>query len=143
MCCWPYVDVILEDPPPKKEEEKKEHHLVSDRLNLVGPVLPAPTYQPQYPLYYAGQPLPEPTKIWYGSTKAEVDAQNAALAPSVGALTPMQLVPGNPGAGQQFYCRELDGSYTLRTMTDIGNSCQPGTWKTAPTGFPYFIRIEK
>lgn len=35
MCCWPFVDVVLEDPPPKKEE-KKEFHLVSDRLNLVG-----------------------------------------------------------------------------------------------------------
>ncbi len=38
MCCWPFVDVVLEDPPPppKAEEEKKEYHLVSDRLNLVG-----------------------------------------------------------------------------------------------------------
>ncbi len=35
MCCWPFVDVVLEDPPPK-EEAKKEYMLVSDKLNLVG-----------------------------------------------------------------------------------------------------------
>lgn len=38
MCCWPFVDVVLEDPPPppKVEEEKKEFHLVSDKPNLIG-----------------------------------------------------------------------------------------------------------
>lgn len=38
-CCWPFVDVELEDAPkpkpkPKKEEEKKEYLLVSDQLTL-------------------------------------------------------------------------------------------------------------
>ncbi|KAL9598283.1 MAG: hypothetical protein Q9219_004584 [cf. Caloplaca sp. 3 TL-2023] len=138
MCCWPVVDVVLEDPP-----KKKEYKLVSDQLNVVGPVqpvLPAPTYQPQYPMYYAGQPQLEPTKIWYGSTKAEVDAQNAALAQTVGAFKPMEFVPANPTPGQQFYCRELDGTYTLRTVTDIETSCQPGSWHRASSGYPYFIR---
>ncbi|KAL8712374.1 MAG: hypothetical protein Q9225_006951 [Loekoesia sp. 1 TL-2023] len=140
MCCWPFVDVVLEDPPPKKPNE---YTLVSDQLNLIGPIQPAqpaPTYQPRLPLYYAGQPQPEPTRIWYGSTKAEVDAQNAALAHSVGAYKPIEFVPANPTASQQFYCRELDGTYTLRTMTDIETSCQPGSWHKAQTGFPYFIR---
>lgn len=38
MCCWPFVDVVLEDPPPKAEvvEEKKEYTLVSDKPNLIG-----------------------------------------------------------------------------------------------------------
>lgn len=36
MCCWPFVDVELEDPPKvKKEEEKKEYLLVSDKLHVV------------------------------------------------------------------------------------------------------------
>lgn len=52
----------------------------------------------------------------------------------------MQLVPANPAAGQQFYCRELDGSYTLRTVTDIETSCQPGSWHKSSTGYPYFVR---
>lgn len=101
---------------------------------------PAPTYHPQAPLFYAGHPQPEPTRVWYGSTKAEVDAQNAALAQDVGAYKPMELIPANPTAGQQFYCRELDGTYTLRTMTDIETACQPGAWHRASTGYPYFIR---
>ncbi|KAL8955391.1 MAG: hypothetical protein Q9193_006739 [Seirophora villosa] len=78
--------------------------------------------------------------VWYGSTKTEVDAQNAAVAQDVGAYKPMELVPANPTAGQQFYCRELDGTYTLRTMTDIETACQPGAWHRASTGYPYFIR---
>ncbi|KAL8910402.1 MAG: hypothetical protein Q9171_004311 [Xanthocarpia ochracea] len=104
------------------------------------PAQPAATYQPQAPVYFAGHPIPEPAKIWYGSTKAEVDAQNAALAQVVGAQTPMNLVPANPGAGQQFWCKEPNGVYTLRTMTDIETSCQPGSWHTASTGYPYFVR---
>ncbi|KAI4242928.1 MAG: hypothetical protein L6R40_003801 [Gallowayella cf. fulva] len=122
MCCWPFVDVVLEDPPPppKVEEEKKEFHLVSDKPNLIGPAEPAPTYQP---IYYAGQAVPEPSNVWYGSTKAEVDAQNAALAPSLGVFAPMKLVPANATAGQQFYCKELNGCYTLRTTTEIETSC--------------------
>ncbi|KAL8980187.1 MAG: hypothetical protein Q9205_004661 [Flavoplaca limonia] len=138
MCCWPFVDVVLEDPP--KAEEKKEFHLVSDKLNLVRPAQPAYAYQPQAPLYYAGHPIPEPAKIWYGSTKAEVDAQNGALAQGVGAYKPMNLVPANPGASQQFWCKELNDCYTLRTMTDIETSCQPGSWHTSSVGYPYFIR---
>ncbi|KAI4221869.1 MAG: hypothetical protein L6R36_006579 [Xanthoria steineri] len=138
MCCWPFVDVVLEDPPPKKEEAK-EFHMVSDKLNLV-PLQPAPTYQAPAPVYYSGHPIPEPAKIWYGSTKAEVDAQNAALAQAAGAYTPMNLVPANPGAGQQFWCKELNDCYTLRTMTDIETSCQPGSWHTSSVGYPYFVR---
>lgn len=103
---------------------------------------PAAAYHPHYPMYYAGHPQPEPTRIWYGSTKAEVDAQNAAIAQTVGATQPMELIPANATAGQQFYCRELDGAYTLRTMTDIETSCQPGSWHKASSGYPYFIRAK-
>lgn len=39
MCCWPFVDVVLEEPPPPPPpppaEPKKEYTLVSDQLNLV------------------------------------------------------------------------------------------------------------
>ncbi|KAL8966611.1 MAG: hypothetical protein Q9183_003294, partial [Haloplaca sp. 2 TL-2023] len=252
MCCWPFVDVVLEDPPPKPVPEK-EYHLVSDKLNLAGLVTPTlappplqfqiiqasprtiattsdcfkvkiftvmsfyynytgpypgtlrahqanqvPAAQPAQPaqpvnpwlaeppakqadpapkpqtvsttyLYcprndsqpatspkaveppaqitapyqpalYAGHPLPEPTKVWFGATKAEVDAQNAALAQHVGAYKPMEFVPANPGASQQFYCRELDGAYTLRTVTEIETTCQPGTWHKGSTGYPYYVR---
>ncbi|KAL8685166.1 MAG: hypothetical protein Q9218_007936 [Villophora microphyllina] len=48
--------------------------------------------------------------------------------------------PQNVPAAGQFYCRELDGTYTLRTTTGIVASCQPGLWKTTKTGYPYFVR---
>ncbi len=37
MCCWPFINIDLEDPPPAKpkpEEEKAEYVLVSDQLTL-------------------------------------------------------------------------------------------------------------
>lgn len=34
MCCWPFVQVELEDPPKSAPEEKKEYVLVSDQLRL-------------------------------------------------------------------------------------------------------------
>ncbi|KAL9036122.1 MAG: hypothetical protein Q9214_006277 [Letrouitia sp. 1 TL-2023] len=100
--------------------------------------LPAVTYQPRPQLVYSTAPALEPTKIWYGATKDEIDQQNAAAAR---AHAPVPLVPANPSPSQQFWCRELDGSYTLRTMNDISTSCQPGVWQQATeTGYPYFVR---
>ena len=29
-CCWPFVDVELEDPPPKKDKEEKRYIMVED-----------------------------------------------------------------------------------------------------------------
>ncbi|KAL9587259.1 MAG: hypothetical protein Q9203_003581 [Teloschistes exilis] len=103
------------------------------RPALVAP----PAYQP---FVHIGHPPPEPAHVWLGSTKAQVDAQNAAIAQNVGAYQPVQLVPAAAAPTQHFYCRELDGSYTLRTRTDIETSCQPGAWHMAKTGWPYFIR---
>ncbi|KAL8739733.1 MAG: hypothetical protein Q9190_007490 [Brigantiaea leucoxantha] len=104
------------------------------------PALPAPIYQPQLEIAVSSQPIPEPTKIWYGSTKAEVDKQNHVMAVKSGAYQPIQSMSTGPSSSQQFWCRELDGSYTLRTTTDIYTSCQPGNWYTAETGYPYFVR---
>ncbi|KAL8699474.1 MAG: hypothetical protein Q9201_005984 [Fulgogasparrea decipioides] len=126
--------------PPTNFEEPVNPWLVSPPDGK--PAQPALVYHPQVAPYYAGQPIPEPAKVWVGSTKAQVDAQNAALAQGVGAYQQMQLAPANPTASQQFYCRELDGTYTLRTVTDIETSCQPGSWQTAVSGYPYFVRTK-
>lgn len=101
--------------------------------------------QPQPPaqLYYAAAPVPEPVKhnFWYGGTKAEVDAQNAAIAQTSGATKPVQLIPQGGTASSQYYCRELNGSYTLRTTTEIMETLQPGYWQYAnPGGYPYWVR---
>lgn len=101
--------------------------------------------QPQPPaqLYYAAAPVAEPVKhnFWYGGTKAEVDAQNAAIAQASGATKPVQLIPQGGTASSQYYCRELNGSYTLRTTTEIMETLQPGYWQYAnPGGYPYWVR---
>ncbi|WEW56159.1 hypothetical protein PRK78_001594 [Emydomyces testavorans] len=77
---------------------------------------------------------------WPGATRAEIDAQNIAIAKATGATRPQSLVPYKPADGQQWWCRELDGSYTLRTTNDIMENLQPGQWIYSSTGFPYFVR---
>lgn len=52
----------------------------------------------------------------------------------------IQMVPQNPTPDDQFYCRELDGAYTLKTGTTIMRDCQPGYWKHGKSGYPYWVR---
>ena len=111
----------------------------------------APVYYQNYPAYYYTAPAPAPAPkpaspksghvYWYGSTKEEVDAQNYAAHKAHAKPTP--LVPYKPSNEQQFYCREFDGSYTLRTATDIMENLMPGYWKYGEEGYPYFIRSKK
>lgn len=107
---------------------------------------PAMIYQPPTAAYYyAPQPAPEPVKTnyWYGASKAEVDKRNIEAAHATGATKPVQLVPHGTSADQQFYVKELDGSWTLRTTTDIMGSCLPGHWEYAQGGYPFFVRKKK
>lgn len=92
-------------------------------------------HQPQ--VYYAAAPVPEPVKhnFWFGGTKAEVDAKKEAQ--------PAQLIPQITAAPQQYYCRELNGSYTLRSTNEIMEKLQPGYWTYAnPGGYPYWVRAK-
>ena len=102
-------------------------------------------YAPPAAYYYSAQPAPEPAKTnyWYGASKAEIDARNVCAAQVSGATKPMQLAPHGTSADQQFYVKEFDGSWTLRTTTDIMGSCQPGHWEYAQGGYPYFVRKKK
>lgn len=54
---------------------------------------------------------------------------------------PRQLAPYEPSTYQQFYCRELNGSYSLRTAREIQEDLQPGYWQAGSKGVPYFIRM--
>ncbi|PGH12415.1 hypothetical protein AJ80_06722 [Polytolypa hystricis UAMH7299] len=77
---------------------------------------------------------------WHGPTRAEVNARNQAIAAANGVYNPRPMIPYKPEDGQQWWCRETDGSYTLRTTTDIMENCKPGRWEYGPAGYPYFIR---
>lgn len=148
-CCCPYIQL-----PGLIDCNKSFPSLTS--LGEQAPPAPPP---PPPQVYYSSAPIPEPVKhnYWYGATKAEVDAQEAADAAAATAAAEqahsVQLVlipqivaapapaPAPPAPKpQQFYCRELDGSYTLRTTTEIMQTLQPGHWTHAPSGYPYWVR---
>ncbi|EER27651.1 hypothetical protein CPC735_029870 [Coccidioides posadasii C735 delta SOWgp] len=97
------------------------------------------TYQSPAPMAPAAQAHPGAVP-WQGATRAEIDAQNIAIAKATGATRPQSLVPYKPAEGQQWWCREVDGTYTLRTTNDIMENLQPGKWIYSSTGFPYFVR---
>ncbi|MCJ1364041.1 hypothetical protein MMC16_003150 [Acarospora aff. strigata] len=138
---------------------KRNHNQGSNFSNVAHHCHLSPQYVQQPQPYYAPQPAappapapaPAPTKTeqythyhWYGNTRAQVDAENVSIAHYTGATKPTQLVPHNPSASQQWWCRELDGTYTLRNTNDIMENLQPGFWQYAqPGGYPYFIRQEK
>ncbi|KAJ9365795.1 hypothetical protein DTO280E4_91 [Paecilomyces variotii] len=128
---------------------------------MMAPVtyMPAPCDVPRMPvyaepgvLYYPTMtgPLapPQPPTLedgstpWRGPTKKDVEEQNAKIAEKVGATKPAQLIPYEAADGQQWWVRELDGSFTLRTTNDIMENCQPGRWAYANAGYPYFVRAE-
>lgn len=93
-----------------------------------------------YYYFPSGGPANQPT-YYFGATKAEVDAQNATIAYNTGATVPTQMAPYKPAAGQQFWCKELDGSYTLRTNSDIlKGDLSPGHWEMAKSGYHFWVR---
>ena len=56
----------------------------------------------------------------------------------------LQFLPEEPTGKTEYYCKELNGTFTVRTTNDIINKCQPGDWRThSQTGYPYFVRRSK
>jgi hypothetical protein len=85
---------------------------------------------------------PSAPTYFVGATKADVDFQNRWIAQRTGAEIPSQLAPYKPAAGQQFWCKETDGSWTLRTHADVTmGDVAPGHWeKHATSGYFYWVR---
>jgi hypothetical protein len=87
-----------------------------------------------------------PTAPMYfvGSTPAEIAAQNAQIAAMLGVSIPAnnQLIPYKPSANPQFWCKELDGSWTLREQNDlVMGEIGAGAWERHPTsGYHYYVR---
>ena len=88
--------------------------------------------------------LPAGANYYQGQTAAQVNANNQARAQKAGAYnTNIQMVPQPASPNDEFWCRELTGHYTLRTMNTIMHSLQPGVWAIANSGYPYFVRHAK
>lgn len=97
--------------------------------------------------------MPQAAGYFPGTTPAEVAAQQAMLAQMYGTgpsawmnmfqkPPPTQLAPYKPAEGQQFWCKETDGSWTLRTKDDIvAGEVAPGYWERhATSGYFYWVR---
>lgn len=89
---------------------------------------------PQGPQYFVGNPMD------YATQQAIIAAQFAQMG--MPKPPPTQLAPYKPADGQQFWCKELDGSWTLRTHTDIVmGEVSPGHWERhATSGYFYWVR---
>ncbi|EXJ60665.1 hypothetical protein A1O7_04818 [Cladophialophora yegresii CBS 114405] len=88
--------------------------------------------------------MPNAPAYFVGATAAEIQTQNAILLANMQAAQqqPSQLVPFKPGQSPQFWCKELDGSWTLREYSDALKPDFPaGHWeKHATSGYHYYVR---
>lgn len=79
-----------------------------------------------------------------GTTPADIHAQNAVFAQQYGTngVQPTTLAPYKPGEPVQFWCRELDGGWTLRGYSEIClGDVSPGHWeKHAVSGYFFWVR---
>ncbi|OAX81951.1 hypothetical protein ACJ72_03696 [Emergomyces africanus] len=82
------------------------------------------------------QPQPQ-RQQWFAPTPQQLHAQNVAAAQVNGAEVPRQLIPYNPPAGQAFWVSNLDGTWSLRALSEIHNKLN-GQWLNSTSGYPYF-----
>lgn len=89
--------------------------------------------------------MPNAPAYFVGATAADIQAQNAIMYANFAASQqqqPSQLAPYKPGASPQFWCKELDGSWTLREYNDaMKGDFPPGHWERhATSGYYYYVR---
>lgn len=130
---------------------KKNYVLVSDQLNLQPITSPAPMYYPggsqsTHIQFHQSQPAAEPVKFnnyYQGLTSQQVYDRNISSAQNHGGFNQTQLVPENAHPDNEYFCRELDGTWTVRTVNTIRKSLNPGQWAYSTTGYPYWVRHAK
>ena len=117
---------------------------VANTLSQGFPPMQYPGNSPTSPSvqFYSAPLIPPGGANYYqGKTTAAINAENQARAHHVGAYnTNVQMVPQPASPNDQYWCRELTGHYTLRTVNTIMQSLQPGVWTRAPSGYVYWVR---
>ncbi|KAI9767012.1 MAG: hypothetical protein M1840_005971 [Geoglossum simile] len=103
----------------------------------------APPVAPAVAPIAAPPAVPANTHIYQGATRSQVDAYNASIAQANGANQPTMLTPYKAKPTQDWWVRELDGTWTLRNTNAIHNHLQPGYWCYGEGGVPCFVRTEK
>lgn len=96
---------------------------------------------PQAPSYFVGQ-NPAELAMQQAYFAQMYPGMNAAQLAQWPKQPPTQLAPYKPADGQQFWCKETDGNWTLRTHEDIINGgVSPGHWERHQTsGYFYWVR---
>lgn len=87
-------------------------------------------------MHYPAQPNPnDGHQMFYGPAHAPT-----AVTVERKKAPPADIPYGDKNA--EFWCRELDGSWTLRTLTDIMNNCQPAFHQISESGWPVWYRTK-
>lgn len=87
-----------------------------------------------------GQPSGFPDVMGIGKTGMELQIEQYHTAVNSKALEGQDIAPGDPDPSRMYYCRELDGEWTLRNRYGIDNlgDCR---WYVMPGGIFYAIRL--
>ncbi|KAI1483916.1 hypothetical protein K445DRAFT_17831 [Daldinia sp. EC12] len=81
-----------------------------------------------------------PDVMGIGKTSTEIQLEQYHTALNTGALEGQDIAPADPDPSRMYYCRELDGTYTLRNRFCIDNmgDCR---WYVKPGGIFYAVRL--
>ena len=75
---------------------------------------------------------------WHGRTPNEIEMENRiTMDKHIKASKKKGFVRS---AGDPYWCKEVNGRFTVRTAADIYNSCRPGHWTVGEEGYPSFTR---
>ncbi|KAI1766392.1 hypothetical protein GGR53DRAFT_213641 [Hypoxylon sp. FL1150] len=81
-----------------------------------------------------------PDVMGIGRTGTEIQIEQYHTAMNNGALEAQDMAPADPDPARMYYCRELDGEWTLRNRYGIDNlgDCR---WYVMPGGIFYAVRL--
>ncbi|KAL2378383.1 hypothetical protein RJ035_007441 [Blastomyces gilchristii] len=141
----PHIESVSAPAPAANNAPAAPNQAVMHGQIAVGPQ-PQQAFVPQQAQNWFGWPAPavvpvqqqqQQPQAWFAPNPQQLHAQNVAAAQANGANIPRQLVPYNPPAGQALWVHNLDGSWSLRSVTDIHNKLN-GQWIKSKQGYPYF-----
>lgn len=70
----------------------------------------------------------------------QVSDPKISRAQTHGGFNQLHLVPREVSPDNEYLCKELDGSWSTRTIYTIINSLQPGRWEQGSGRDMYWIR---
>lgn len=113
--------------------------------NTTSQAAPAMAYYPTQPAQYAIAAPAAPTpQLQYFPGYRTAPGGNGAAAPAAqdgGANNPWTTVSQTPTAQSTYWVKELDNTYTQRSVDTIYNELKPGHWAFhRTTGYPYWVR---